>query len=64
MAAKVKWIPSTPGGSVLIHLAAGTEEQAWKNLLRDADHMPYKTMEAFKQRGYVVEKWTEKKNCR
>lgn len=40
-----------------MNLAAKTEEQAWKNLLRDAAHMPYpNTVEAFKKRGYTVAK--------
>ena len=50
-----KFAPYTPAGSCLMHLAAKTEEQAWKNLLRDAADMPYKTVENFKTRGYTVE---------
>lgn len=51
-----EYVPVTPGGAVCIWLKAKTEEQAWKNLLNDAAHMPYKTVAGFKQRGYTVEK--------
>jgi hypothetical protein len=57
---KPKFVPETPGGSVLMNLAANTEDQAWKNLMRDAAHMPYKTKEGFVNRGYKVSLWTPK----
>lgn len=49
------WIPVTPGGSVLIHLEAKTEEKAWKKLMKEAAHMPYPNKQAFIDRGYTVE---------
>lgn len=52
------YYPETPGGTVLMHLGADTEEQAWKNLLKDAAHMPYQGIEGFKERGYKVLPWT------
>lgn len=48
------WVPVTPGGSILTHLEASTEEQAWKNLMIDAAHMPYRDQAAFEARGYEV----------
>lgn len=54
---KGQWIPETPGGTVLMDLAASTETQAWTNLLKDAAHMPYKDIAGFKARGYIVEFW-------
>ena len=50
-----KFVPITPGGTVLMHLSSSTEPKAWAKLLVDAGHMPYKTIENFKKRGYVVE---------
>lgn len=52
-----KYVPATPAGTVLFHLAAKTEQKAWENLLKDAAHMPYKGIEGFKARGYTVELW-------
>lgn len=52
------FVPVTPGGSVLVELKRNSEAAAWAALLRDAGHMPYKTIEAFKKRGYVVEPYT------
>lgn len=54
---KIKYVPYTPAGSALVHLAAKTEKSAWENLLKDAADMPYKTVVNFKKRGYTVEKW-------
>jgi len=54
----VAYVPCTPAGTPLPHIGAATEKQAWANLLRDAEHMPYKTVEGFKKRGYTVERWT------
>jgi hypothetical protein len=59
-----RYVPFTPAGSCLMHLAAPTEAEAWRRLLHDARHMPYKTKENFVQRGYSVEdssKWVEQK---
>lgn len=52
-----EFVPITPSGTSLPHLAGKTESEAWANLLKDAAHMPYKTVENFKKRGYTVEKW-------
>lgn len=51
----MKYVPITPAGTPYIWLAVKTEE-AWKKLLKDAAHMPYKTKENFQKRGYTVEK--------
>ncbi len=48
------WVPVTPGGSVLMHLEADTEGEAWDNLLDDAAYMPYEDREEFIERGYSV----------
>lgn len=52
--AKEKFYPCTPGGTVLTHLARDTEAEAIKALLKDAAHMPYKTWDNFKKRGYEI----------
>lgn len=49
-----KFVPCTPGGSMCFHLESNTEAAAWKKLLKDAAHMPYKTKENFIKRGYSV----------
>lgn len=60
------YIPVTPAGTPVIYgagctpgklLAAKTHEQAIKNLLEDAAHMPYGTWKNFRERGYTIEKW-------
>jgi hypothetical protein len=51
----MSFVPITPGGTVLMHLESKTEDEAWKKLLKDAAHMPYKTKENFQRRGYTVE---------
>lgn len=51
-----QYVPVTPAGSALPHIAGKTESEAWSNLLKDAAHMPYKTIANFKARGYTVEK--------
>ena len=56
---KVKYVPVTPGGTVVMHLEADSEEQAIKNLLRDAAHMPYDGWEGFQQRGYTIETYID-----
>lgn len=59
----VYFVPVTPAGTALPYgvsvdvLAAKTREQAIKNLMRDAGHMPYKTWTDFEKRGYTIEKW-------
>jgi len=53
------YIPETPGGTILFHLESETEQQAWDKLLEEASHMPYKTIENFKKRGYLVEEYEE-----
>ena len=55
---KIIWfVPVTPGGTPLPHLADISEAIAIKNLLKDAAHMPYKTWENFQKRGYTIEQW-------
>jgi len=56
---RTQFVPITPGGSACVHLASKTEVEAWKKLLKDAAHMPYKTKENFQKRGYTVEEWPE-----
>ena len=46
----------TPAGSMVYETKAKTEKQCWENLLREASHMPYGNIAAFKKRGYTVEK--------
>lgn len=50
----MKYVPVTPAGTMLFHLEADTEEQAWKALMADAAHMPYPDQAAFQKRGYSV----------
>lgn len=57
---ELKWVPLTPAGTVLSHLMASTREQAIKNLMHDAAHMPYKTWENFEKRGYRVEEYVSR----
>lgn len=49
-----KYVPITPGGTPLIHLAADTNEEAWSALMEDAVGMPYESKEEFETRGYTV----------
>ncbi len=56
MLSKTVYWPFTPAGSALAHLESITEAAAWKKLLKDAAHMPCKTIANFKKRGYTVEK--------
>lgn len=51
---KPMYIPVTPAGTSLGWLMSETEEGAWKALLRDAQHMPWRGVEGFKERGYTV----------
>jgi len=53
---KYVFIPCTPAGTYLDWLESKTEKEAWEKLLKDAAHMPYKTIENFKKRGYTVER--------
>ena len=62
-----KWyVPITPAGTPIPYgagsrtgkiNAAKTREQAIKNLVEDASHMPYGTWENFEKRGYTIEEW-------
>jgi len=56
---KKSYIPVTPGGTVLVHLEAKTEQGAWDKLMHDARHMPYTGKEDFIKRGYTVELWED-----
>jgi hypothetical protein len=49
-----RFIPCTPGGTMLFHLARATKEAAIKALMENASHMPYGTWENFEQRGYEI----------
>lgn len=53
------YVPHTPAGTALVHLSAKSEERAWRNLLRDAAHMPYRGVEGFRRRGYTVQCWRQ-----
>lgn len=53
------FVPVSPGGTVIHWLHASDEGEAWKKLLEDAAHMPYKGIAGFKSRGYRVEQMTE-----
>ena len=53
---KAGYVPVTPGGTYCFWLASKTEAEAWKKLLKDASHMPYKGKEDFIKRGYTIEK--------
>lgn len=53
-----KWfVPVTPAGTPIAHLASSTEQEAIKKLLIEASHMPYKTWDNFKKRGYTIKCW-------
>lgn len=55
MIKKACWyVPETPGGTVLMHLKARKEKTAWRNLMTEAAHMPYRTQQDFQNRGYKV----------
>ena len=51
---KARWIPETPGGSLLMHLEADSEEEAWANLVDDAPHVRYGSRSILYARGYRV----------
>lgn len=55
------YCPVTPGGTVCGWLRSPTKDEAWKRLMQDAAHMPYKTKENFIKRGYTVAKFVEDK---
>jgi hypothetical protein len=50
-----RFCPVTPGGTRCDWLLSDTVEGAWKLLLEDAAHMPYKGKKGFQKRGYTVE---------
>ena len=54
---KNKYVPCTPAGTFLVNLASKTKEQAKAKLLEEAAHMPYKTWDNFKKRGYTIERF-------
>ena len=58
---KIAYVPVTPGGSLIMHLEAKSEEEAWNKLLKDAGHMPYKNKEGFIKRGYTIAKLTARR---
>jgi hypothetical protein len=58
----MSFVPHTPAGSALIHLKSRTEEDAWKKLLADTQHIPYSSIELLKKRGYTVSEWILKQH--
>lgn len=54
-----KFIPETPGGSILAHLVSKTEDEAWNKLMAEAAHLPLKDKNDFIRRGYRVVDWDE-----
>lgn len=60
----IKYVPFIPAGSMLAHLEAVSIKEAWANLLKESNHMPYGTQENFEARGYTVEKYeNDSENC-
>lgn len=64
------YVPTTPAGTPIIYgagallgkMVANTNKQkAIDNLLKDAQHMPYKTWENFQKRGYTIAEYSEDK---
>jgi hypothetical protein len=55
-ARRFTYVPVTPAGSFLMHLRSDTRAEAIRKLLKDAQHMPYKTWENFQKRGYSIHK--------
>ena len=51
---KVIYVPVTPAGTHIFHLESATKQEAIDRLLKDAEHMPYKTWENFQKRGYTI----------
>lgn len=51
------FIPTTPAGTLLMHITAENEDAAWMNLQVDAPFLPYVTRDAFKARGYTVQEF-------
>lgn len=49
------WFPVTPAGTVCDWLRSSTQDEAWKKLLKDASHMPYRGKQGFLERGYTVQ---------
>lgn len=49
-----RFIPATPAGTALFDLESSTEDGAWRNLMKAASHMPYKSKKEFEDRGYEV----------
>lgn len=65
---KILYVPTTPGGTPIIYGSGGmmgkkvasyNREQAIKNLMKDASHMPYRTWEDFERRGYIIDEYQE-----
>ena len=55
----MSWIPFTPAGSCIAHLAAPSRKEAIRRLLIEASHMPYGTWENFQKRGYTIEEFPD-----
>ena len=55
----MSFVPVTPGGTVIVGLAARTRDVAINRLLIDAAHMPYGTWKNFELRGYSIEEYDD-----
>lgn len=49
-----KYLPMTPAGSPLMHLASSEYSAARDALLNEAAHMPYQGWAGFYERGYRI----------
>lgn len=53
------YVPCTPAGTLLLHIAADSREKAIENLLDEAGHKPYEGWQGFEARGYTIEEFEE-----
>lgn len=69
------FIPCTPAGTACIYAAGSrgwnsvnasrSKEQAIKNIVADAAHMPYQqSWKVMQKRGYTIERWNMPKGWR
>jgi hypothetical protein len=49
-----QYVPVTPAGTICAWLMSETEDEAWKQLMKEAAHMPYRNKQEFIDRGYEV----------
>lgn len=66
---KILYVPTTPAGTPIVYGSGGmmgkkvasyNRDNAIKNLLKDASHMPYKNWVEFEARGYTIDEYKEK----